>query len=214
MMLNEHYPFHLPPLPYAYDAFDPKIDAVTMKEHHDVLFQNYINNLNRALAPYPIYHDWNLLTLMRYYNDFDEPLRTQVQRSGGGVLNHSLYFEGITPNKKTAPNKELQTMINRSFGSTEAMRVLMKEQAQNIYGSGYVWLMRDGAGGLRIMTTTNQDPPPFEILLPILMIDMWEHAYYIPHQSRKEDYFDFWFDNIDWDEAAKLNDFAKQSQRR
>ncbi len=211
MMLNEHYPFRLPPLPYAYDAFDPMIDGVTMKEHHDVLFRNYVNNLNRALAPYPIYHDWNLLTLMRYYEDFDEPLRTQIERNGGGTMNHSLYFEGITP-QKTAPNEELQGMINKSFGSMEAMRVLMKEQAQSIYGSGYVWLMRDGIGGLRIVSTANQSSPPLEILTPILALDMWEHAYYIPHQSRKGDYFDVWFNNIDWNEASALNDFAKSVQ--
>lgn len=213
MILDEHYPFSLPPLPYAYDAFEPLIDSLTMKEHHDVLFRNYVNNLNRALAPYPIYHDWNLLTLMRYYNDFDEPLRTQVQRNGGGTINHTLYFDGITPKKKTAPDEELQRMINRSFGSMEAMRILMKEQAEKIYGSGYVWLMRDGAGGLRIVTSSNQSIPPLEVLMPILVLDMWEHAYYILHQSRKGDYFDVWFDNIDWNQAVKLNNLAKQSGR-
>lgn len=207
MMLDKHYPFHLPPLPYSYDAFAPAIDSTTMKEHHDVLFRNYVNNLNNALAPYPIYHDWNLLTLMRYYDGFDEPLRTQIRRNGGGAMNHSLYFEGITP-QGSALDGELKRMIERSFGSLEAMRVLMKEQAERIYGSGYVWLMRDGMGGLRIMTTENQSPPPLEILMPILMIDMWEHAYFIPYQSRKGDYFDFWFENIDWDQAEKLNRFA------
>lgn len=206
-MLNEHYPFRLPPLPYDYADFAPDIDEMTMREHHDVLFKRYIDNLNRALARYPIYQDWNLLTLMHYYNDFDEPLRTQIQRNGGGTMNHYLYFEGITP-QKTAPSGELQSMINRNFGSMQAMKALMKEQAMNLYGSGHVWLMRDGAGGLRIVTTQNQDSPPLEILMPILVADMWEHAYYIAHQSDKGKYFDIWFDNIDWNQASRLNDMA------
>lgn len=201
-MLEQHYPFTLPPLPYSYNALEPYIDEKTMHIHHDIMFNNYVNNLNLLLKTNPIYQDWSLYDLLAYSDDFEEPIKTSLKNQGGGVLNHYLYFDGMTPNK-TEPSEALMTAIKRDFGSMNRLCQMMKAAALSQFGSGYAWLMFDSTSKLRIVKTSNQNPPPLLILQPLFLIDVWEHAYFLKYNHKREDYFDAWCNNlIDWKKAS------------
>lgn len=200
-MLEQHYPFTLPPLPYNYNALEPYIDEETMHIHHDIMFKRYIDNLNILLKANPTYQDWSLYDLLAYSDDFEEPIRTSLKNQGGGVLNHYLYFDGMTPSK-TEPNEALKVAITRDFGSMPKFCQIMKDAALSQFGSGYAWLMFDGTSKLRIVKTSNQNPPPLQILKPLILIDVWEHAYFLKYNHQRDKYFDAWCDNlIDWNKA-------------
>lgn len=200
-MLEQHYPFTLPPLPYAYNALEPYIDEETMHIHHDIMFNNYVNNLNLLLKVNPTYQDWSLYDLLAYSDDFEEPIRTSLKNQGGGVLNHYLYFDGMTPNR-TEPNEALSTAIKRDFGSIQRLCQMMKTAALAQFGSGYAWLMFDSTSKLRIVKTSNQNPPPLQILQPLILVDVWEHAYFLKYKQERDKYFDAWCNLIDWNKAS------------
>lgn len=201
-MLDQHYPFTLPPLPYAYNALEPYIDEETMHIHHDIMFRNYINNLNLLLKANPTYQDWSLYDLLAYSDDFEEPIKTSLKNQGGGVLNHYLYFDSMTPNK-TEAKETLRTAIIRDFGSMEKFYKIMKAAALSQFGSGYAWLMFDSTSKLRIVKTSNQNPPPLLILQPLILIDVWEHAYLLKYKHERDKYFDAWYHLIDWNKASE-----------
>ncbi len=201
-MLSSHYPFKLPPLPYAYDALEPHIDAETMHIHHDIMFKKYVDNLNAVLRANPIYQDWSLYDLLAYNDDFNEEVGTAIRNNGGGVFNHYLYFDGMTP-EKNEPTGQLKTAVIRDFGSFDNLCACMKAAALTQFGSGYAWLMFDGTSKLRIVKTPNQDPPPLLILQPILLVDVWEHAYFLKYKQERDKYFDAWCSLIDWNKASK-----------
>lgn len=200
-MLSDHYPFKLPPLPYAYNALEPYIDEETMHIHHDIMFKKYVDNLNAVLKSNPIYQDWSLYDLLSYNEDFDVEIGTALRNNGGGVLNHFLYFDGMTP-EKTEPTGSLKTAIERDFGSMDNLCRNMKTAALSQFGSGYAWLMFDGTSKLRIVKTPNQNPPPLLILQPIFLIDVWEHAYFLKYKHERDKYFDAWCKLIDWNKAG------------
>lgn len=200
-MLSDHYPFKLPPLPYAYNALEPYIDKETMQIHHDIMFKKYIDNLNAILKNNPIYQDWSLYDLLAYNEDFDVEIGTALRNNGGGVLNHYLYFDGMTA-EKTEPTGSLKTAIERDFGSMDNLCRNMKIAAMSQFGSGYAWLMFDGNSKLRIVKTPNQNPPPLLILQPILLVDVWEHSYFLKYTHERDKYFDAWCKLIDWKKAA------------
>lgn len=199
-MLTETYPFKLPPLPYGYSALEPNISEETMRIHHDILFKRYIDKLNLILEENPDYKDWNLFSLLSYNETFAEPLAEQLRNNGGAVLNHYLYFDGMTPTKKS-PSGNLKKAINRDFGSEAGFNRELKKAALSHFGSGNVWLMYDGACKLRVVNSKNADPPPFLILKPILLVDIWEHSYFLQYKQKREEYFDAWYNLIDWDKA-------------
>ncbi len=204
-MLTQHYPFTLPPLPYAYDALEPYISEETLRTHHGILFQNYINRLNTIIKNNMVYKDWNLLTLLTYADDFEEPLSTLIKNNGGGVLSHYIYFESMTP-VKNEPSGVFLEAIKRDFGSVDIMLDYFLDKAYAVFGSGNVWLLYDTKFNLRIVATPNQDPPPLEILRPLLVLDVWEHAYFLEHNADRRAYLEQWKKVINWNAPIYLRE--------
>ncbi|WP_040196493.1 superoxide dismutase [Candidatus Soleaferrea massiliensis] len=200
-MFNDRYPFKLPPLPYSYDALEPYIDEKTVMIHHDKHFQTYVDNLNKALKDYPRYHSWTLEELIEHGCKLPENIRTAVHNNAGGVYNHYLYFETLSPNKDQKPTGRLAEAIDRDFGSYDAMKTQLKDAALGRFGSGWAWLVSDENGKLRIISTANQDTPLEQGLCPIIPMDVWEHAYYLLYQNRRADYAENWFRVANWAQA-------------
>lgn len=195
--MNDHYPFELIPLSYDYQALEPYIDTQTMIIHHDGHLKTYVDNLNNALKDYPQFHSWELERLLRNPERLPGKIQTAVKNNGGGVYNHNFFFYSMG-NTNNMPSSKMQKMIENSFGSLNQFVIKFKEAALSVFGSGWAWLAADPNGRLKIVTTANQDTLLRTRLLPILPIDVWEHAYYLKHQNKRADYIDDWFYVIDW----------------
>ncbi len=209
--MNAHYPFVNPPLPYAYDALEPFIDTKTMHLHHDRHLQTYVDNLNKALKDHPDLHGWSLEELIGRAGELPEDIRTTVWNNAGGVYNHILYFDGMSNSETRCYAGSLYTAIMEEFGSFDAFYDQFKSKALSVFGSGYAWLVMDQDGRLRIISTANQDTPISLNMSPVLLIDVWEHAYYLKHYNERAAYIDDWFHVVDWEHAAALYENAMQS---
>lgn len=201
--MPQHYPFELPPLPYAYEALEPHISAETLHFHHDRHLKTYVDNLNHALEPYPAYHGWSLCRLVTRYATLPSELAVTVRNNAGGVYNHELYFNGMSPTPSTPPDW-LAMFIDSAFGSPDTLRELLKKAALGVFGSGWAYLVLNAYGGLDVVTTPNQDTPLPDGLKPLLTVDVWEHAYYLQYQNLRANYFDNWFPLVDWETVARL----------
>ena len=197
-------PFENTPLPYAFDALEPYIDARTMEIHHDRHLQAYIDGLNRAIAPFPALQNCTAARLAVLNAPALRCIRPALCRNAGGVFNHRFYFAGMTPDgSRRLPCGALQAAVLQTFGTQAAIEDAFTKAALGVFGSGYVWLVRDVAGRPRIITTANQDTPMARGLRPLLCCDVWEHAYYLKHQNRRADYAADWLRVADW---ARAND--------
>lgn len=197
-------PFENSPLPYAFDALEPYIDARTMEIHHDRHLQAYIDGLNRAIAPFPALQNCTAARLAVLNAPALRCIRPALCRNAGGVFNHRFYFAGMTPDgSRRLPCGALQAAVLQTFGTQAAFEDAFTKAALGVFGSGYVWLVRDVAGRPRIITTANQDTPMARGLRPLLCCDVWEHAYYLKHQNRRADYAADWLRVADW---ARAND--------
>lgn len=197
-------PFENTPLPYAFDALEPYIDARTMEIHHDRHLQAYIDGLNRAIAPFPALQNCTAARLAVLNAPALRCIRPALCRNAGGVFNHRFYFAGMTPDgSHRLPCGALQAAVLQTFGTQAAFEDAFTKAALGVFGSGYVWLVRDVAGRPRIITTANQDTPMARGLRPLLCCDVWEHAYYLKHQNRRADYAADWLRVADW---ARAND--------
>lgn len=197
-------PFENTPLPYAFDALGPYIDARTMEIHHDRHLQAYIDGLNRAIAPFPALQNCTAARLAVLNAPALRCIRPALCRNAGGVFNHRFYFAGMTPDgSRRLPCGALQSAVLQTFGTQAAFEDAFTKAALGVFGSGYVWLVRDVAGRPRIITTANQDTPMARGLRPLLCCDVWEHAYYLKHQNRRADYAADWLRVADW---ARAND--------
>lgn len=197
-------PFENTPLPYAFDALEPYIDARTMEIHHDRHLQAYIDGLNRAIAPFPALQNCTAARLAVLNAPALRCIRPALCRNAGGVFNHRFYFAGMTPDgSRRLPCGALQAAVLQTFGTQAAFEDAFTKAALGVFGSGYVWLVRDVAGRPRIITTANQDTPMARGLRPLLCCDVWEHAYYLKHQNRRTDYAADWLRVADW---ARAND--------
>lgn len=197
---NNHYPFALQPLPYNYDALMPYIDAETMELHHNKHLQSYIDKLNSALKDHPKYHSWSLEQLLYDIDKLPQDIQLTVQNNGGGVYNHNLFFS-ILAKDTPIENNSLRKAIFYTFGTFEKFEKEFKEASLSVFGSGWTWLVSDYNGNLSIQNTKNQDTLIKENLIPIIAIDVWEHAYYLKYQNRRSDYIDNWFNAINWRQA-------------
>jgi len=202
-MNQQHYPFTLEPLPYPYSALEPYIDEETMHFHHDMHYKTYVDNLNKALTPYPQYQNWTLVQLIAYLEILPKELQTSIRNNAGGVFNHQLYFNTMI-NRPTNPRSKTANAIINSFGSFDTMKKTLKDTALSVFGSGYAWLVAFGDSHLAILPTSNQDSPLSNNLYPLLLVDVWEHAYYLKNQNRRNEYIDAWFQVINWDVVEKL----------
>lgn len=188
--MNEHYPFVNPPLPYAYDALEPCIDQKTMYLHHDRHLQTYVDNLNAALKDYPKLHTLSLEELLACPDHLPSSVQTAVTNNAGGVFNHIFYFSILGQIEYPG---NLLGHIFFSFGNFEEFEKNFTDAALSVFGSGYAWLVFDQTGRLKIITTKNQDTPIPLGLYPMLVIDVWEHAYYLKHYNLRADYIKNWF---------------------
>jgi Fe-Mn family superoxide dismutase len=191
--------FSLPPLPYAYDALEPHIDASTMKFHHDFHHQAYINNLNKAMAGKDAA---SLVSLM------PGAKAAKLNNAGGGHYNHCLFWNVMGPNGGGEPAGVLGEKVTAAFGSYDEFKEKFAAAAAGVFGSGWAWLAVDKAGGVKIVTTPNQDNPLMDGateagLIPILGIDVWEHAYYLKYQNRRPEYISAWFNVINWEKVGE-----------
>lgn len=197
-------PFELPPLPYSFDALEPHIDERTMEIHHNKHHAAYVTNLNNALAQAPALSGKPLHELLRNLEAVPENLRAAVRNNGGGHFNHSLFWEMMRKGGGGEPRGELAGAIDNAFGNFAGFRQQFTEAATKVFGSGWAWLVADGKQ-LKIEATPNQDTPFLrgENQLPLLGLDVWEHAYYLKYQNRRPDYIQAWFNVISWDFVAE-----------
>lgn len=203
MIASQHYPFVFPDLPYDYHALEPYIDQETMYFHHDKHFKSYIDNLNKSLEQYPQYHLWSLEQLLSHLSVLPSELGINIKKQGGGVYNHDLFFDSLTPNQQTTPE-----FITTVFHSEQNWKKQMTETAMSIFGSGFAWLVLDRKGEISIISLPNQDTPISIGFYPLLPLDVWEHAYYLQYQNLRGDYIRQWFRIINWDFVMeRLKDF-------
>jgi len=185
--------YELPPLPYSYDALEPYIDARTMEIHHTKHHQAYVNNLNAVLEKYPDLQDKKLEDLMRTLSSsaFSEKDRITFKNHGGGHLNHSLFWQIMGPKKEI--DEALLAEIKKEFGSLEEFKKLFSQAAISHFGSGWAWLVRDENHQLKVYSLPNQDSPLLQGHTPIIGLDVWEHAYYLKYQNRRNEYVEAWW---------------------
>jgi Fe-Mn family superoxide dismutase len=194
-------PFKLPDLPYPANALEPHIDARTMEIHHGKHHQAYVNNLNKALEATDA-GDISIEDLCQQVGKYP----TAVRNNGGGHYNHSLFWTIMKPGG-SEPSGALLDAINSAFGSLDSFKEKFAAAGAGRFGSGWAWLIRNKAGKLEVCSTPNQDNPLMDIAevkgLPLLGLDVWEHAYYLHYQNRRPDYINAWWNVVNWEEAAK-----------
>jgi len=201
--MSDHYKFELIPLPYPYNALEPYIDTETMTLHHNKHLKTYVDNLNSTLAPYPEYHNWSLEKFLKNICFIKEDIQIAVKNNAGGVYNHNLFFSIMQGEGSELPTDGLLEAINEAFGSFDNFKTKFKKCALEQFGSGYAWLAADKNGKLRILKTQNQDTILTFDLCPIMLIDVWEHAYYLKYQNRRSEYIDNWFNVVNWKKAEE-----------
>ncbi|MGW8958490.1 superoxide dismutase [Paenibacillus sp. NPDC055715] len=202
--------FQLPELPYAKDALEPHIDALTVEIHHDRHHNTYVTNLNAALENAPELQSKSLEDLISNLDSVPESIRTAVRNNGGGHHNHSLFWEVIGPNGGGQPTGAIAEAISNELGGYDKFKEDFTKAATTRFGSGWAWLVVGKDGKLAITSTPNQDSPLSEGLTPVLGLDVWEHAYYLKYQNKRPDYIAAFYNVINWDEVNKRYATAKK----
>lgn len=201
--------YQLPPLPYPNNALEPHIDEMTMMIHHDRHHNTYVTNLNKALEGHDDLASKSIEDLISNLDAVPESIRTAVRNNGGGHANHSLFWTVIGPNGGGEPTGSLAEAINAEFGSFEKFKETFAAAAAGRFGSGWAWLSLDN-GKLVVHSTPNQDSPLMEGKVPLLGLDVWEHAYYLKYQNKRPDYIAAFWNVVVWDEVQKRYDEAKK----
>jgi superoxide dismutase, Fe-Mn family len=193
--------FALPELPYSYDALEPHIDELTMRVHHDKHHQAYVDNANKALAGTE-WENRSLEDVLASLEIMPEEIQAAVRNNAGGHANHSLFWEIMSPDGGGEPEGALAAAIGDTFDSLDALKELVNDTGVKRFGSGWTWLVYDGTG-LAVYSTPNQDSPITQADVPLLGIDVWEHAYYLKYQNRRPDYLAAWWNVVNWPEVAQ-----------
>ncbi len=193
-------PYSVPPLPYDFAALEPTIDAQTMQIHHDKHHQAYVDNANKALDGTE-WADRPVEAVLAELEILPESIRTAVRNNVGGHANHTLFWEIMGPDGGGEPGGELGSAIDDTFGGFGAFKEAVGAAAMGRFGSGWAWLVWDGTG-LAVYSTANQDSPILEDDVPLLGLDVWEHAYYLNYQNRRADYVAAWWNVVNWDAVA------------
>lgn len=194
--------YELPELDYSYNALEPYIDAQTMEIHHTKHHQAYIDKVNKALEGEPDLQGKSIDQLISDLDAVPEKIRTAVRNNGGGHANHSLFWKVIGPGQGGKPSGKLAAAIEQEFGSFQAFQEKFEAAAANRFGSGWAWLVKDGAK-LTVESTANQDSPRMEGKKPLLGLDVWEHAYYLKYQNRRPEYIKAFWNVVNWDQVAR-----------
>jgi len=203
----------LPALPYPYGSLEPHIDARTMTLHHDMHHASYVAQLNSALEAYPELRVHTATWLLLNLGKIPEPARTAVRNNAGGHVNHSMFWQIMSPAGGGEPAGALAEAIERDLGGLEKLKARFEQAGAKLFGSGWVWLARtqqDG-GKLDIYTTSGHGNPVMQGHLPVLVNDVWEHAYYLKHENRRGDYLKGWWSVVNWKEAARRFESAGSS---
>lgn len=197
------------PLPYAYNALEPFIDAQTMEIHYSKHHAGYIKNLNTAVIGTPA-EKMNITQIFATVSK----LSPAIRNNAGGHFNHEMFWSILTPEKNTKPSADLEKAINSTFGNLDSLKEKLNSSAISRFGSGWVWLYVTKEGKLDICTTANQDNPLMDIAenkgMPILAIDVWEHAYYLKYQNKCADYLSAIWNVINWTEVSKYYEATKR----
>jgi Fe-Mn family superoxide dismutase len=204
--------FELPPLPYDYNALEPHIDEQTMRLHHDKHHLAYTNGLNAALEQHPELGEWPIEKLLSSINAVPEGIRGAVNFHGGGYLNHAIFWQNMSPNGGGEPTGALAEAIRSAFGSFAEFKEQFSTAAAGIQGSGWAWLVYNPlTKSVQIQTMPNQTSPLTLGLIPLLGLDVWEHAYYLKYQNRRPEYIQAWWNVVNWEDAAKRYEEARQA---
>jgi len=199
--------YSVPDLSYPFDALEPHIDAKTMEIHHDKHHGAYVTNLNAALEGTE-WMDHPIESVLANLDIIPEDKRTAVRNNGGGHANHSLFWEIMSPDGGGEPVGALADAISETFGSADELKKQVNDAGVKRFGSGWTWLVWDGTG-LAVKSTPNQDTPIMDTDVPLLGIDVWEHAYYLAYQNRRPDYLEAWWNVVDWAAVATRFDEAR-----
>ena len=194
-------PFTLPDLPYDHAALEPTIDARTMEIHHGKHHQAYVDNANKALEGTE-WADNSVESVLASLDALPDEIRTAVRNNAGGHANHSLFWEIMSPDGGGEPEGELKAAIDDLWGSTDELKTAINDAGVKRFGSGWTWLVYDGTG-LAVKSTPNQDSPLLDSDVPLLGIDVWEHAYYLNYQNRRPDYLAAWWNVVNWAEVGR-----------
>ena len=192
----------LPALPYGYDALEPHIDARTMEIHHTKHHNAYVTKLNEALDGYADLQKLTIEELIAGIGKVHDSIRTAVRNHGGGHVNHSLFWQIMSPTGGGEPTGDLAKAIGKAFGDFATFKKQFSDTAAGRFGSGWAWLVVKG-GKLTVESTANQDSPLMDGKTPILGLDVWEHAYYLKYQNRRPDYITAWWNVVHWEEVAE-----------
>ncbi len=197
--------FELPKLSYDFKELEPVIDARTMEIHYTKHHQTYVNNLNNALKDFEALQKKEVAMLLSDLESLPSTVKTAVRNNAGGHLNHTLFWQMMRkPSEGNKPDDELLEPLNKEFGSFEAFKEAFSKAALGRFGSGWVWLSKNDSGKLTIHSTPNQDSPVMENMVPLLGLDVWEHAYYLNYQNKRADYIEAWWKVVNWDFVKKL----------
>lgn len=202
--------FKLPPLGYDYDALEPFIDAETMKLHHDKHHAGYVAKLNQLIAKAPGYEKKSIEEILTNIESVPEEIRQEVRNQGGGHANHLLFWQTLKKNENGAPAGDLAKAIDSAFGSFDKFQEQFSSAAGKVFGSGWTWLVLKN-GNLAIESTANQDSPLMTGAMPLLGIDVWEHAYYLKYQNRRADYLKAFQNVINWEFVAERFSSLRQA---
>ena len=197
-------PFQLPDLPYDHAALEPHIDARTMEIHHGKHHQAYVDNANKALDGTE-WADRSVEDVLASLDILPEDIRTAVRNNAGGHANHSLFWEIMSPDGGGEPEGDLAAAIGETFGGVQQLKDAINDGGVKRFGSGWSWLVWDGTA-LAVYSTANQDSPILQSDVPLLGIDVWEHAYYLNYQNRRPDYLAAWWNVVNWPEVARRFD--------
>ncbi|MBP7095693.1 MAG: superoxide dismutase [Spirochaetia bacterium] len=200
-------PFTLPDLPYPYDALAPAIDEETMRLHHGKHHQAYVDNLNKAVAGTE-YAEWKIESLLRELGSLPESIRAAVRNNGGGHANHSLFWTLLSPRGGGKPSGVLGAAIDRELGGFDALKAELSKAALSRFGSGWAWLVLTPGGKLAVTSTPNQDSPISDGHVPVVGIDVWEHAYYLSYRNRRAEWVEAFFRLVDWETAGRIYEAA------
>ena len=206
--------FELPPLPYAFDALEPHIDAKTMEIHHGKHHQAYVTNLNKAIAGRPDLEARTLEQLLSNIDTLPADIRNAVRNNGGGHANHTLFWQTLGPAAGGAPSGKFGEEIRSTFGSFDALKEKLEAAGTTRFGSGWAWLVLTKTGQLEVISLPNQDSPISEGKTPIFGIDVWEHAYYLNYQNRRPDYLKAIWNVVDWNAVSEIYAEAKDKLAR
>lgn len=195
--------YKLPKLPYDFNALEPYIDTRTMTVHYRMHHAGYVKNLNKTLEGYPDLQDKSIYELLLDLDKLPEEIQVPVRNFGGGHANHSFFWPSLTPKIDGSPSGSLADLINSGYGSVDGFKEQFTKSAMSLFGSGWTWLCVDADGKAVIINTPNQDNPIYSGLFPLVGLDLWEHAYYLNYENKRNDYIAAWWHIVNWDYVSK-----------